>query len=123
MTTTAPFKPLTKDAVADLLGVSIRTVENWVNDGTLPSPSKLGARVYWHPTSFYAWLDKTLSHATAASVPQEQGVTPSGQPADEAPAASPERPNRQTTRRGAGRPNSIARMRSKDDSVLQALNA
>ncbi len=29
------FKPLTKDDIADVLGVSGRTIENWVSDGTL----------------------------------------------------------------------------------------
>lgn len=55
------FKPMSKEDVADVLGVSVRTVENWVNEGTLPAPTKLGNRVYWHPNAFYAWLDQRLS--------------------------------------------------------------
>lgn len=55
------FKPLTKEHIADVLGISLRTVENWVADGTLPAPKKLGNRVYWHPDTFYAWLDHRLS--------------------------------------------------------------
>lgn len=51
---------MTKDAVADVLGVSARTIENWVNDGIVPAPKKLGNRVYWHPNAFYAWLDGYL---------------------------------------------------------------
>ena len=70
MLSAPPFKPLTKDDVADALGVSTRTVENWVKDGTLPSPRKLGNRVYWHPRTFYEWLDRVLaddpSHAETA---------------------------------------------------------
>ena len=58
---TAEFKPLTKENVAEVLGFSLRTVENWVNDGTLIAPRKLGNRVYWHPSAFYEWLDLTLS--------------------------------------------------------------
>lgn len=54
---TAEFKPLTKENVAEVLGISLRTVENWVNDGTLIAPRKLGNRVYWHPSAFYEWLD------------------------------------------------------------------
>lgn len=71
------FKPLTKDAIADVLGISLRTIENWVNDGTLPAPKKLGNRVYWHPNAFYAWLDHRLTSndetevlADATSAPQ-----------------------------------------------------
>jgi excisionase family DNA binding protein len=40
MTTTTAFKPLTKDDLADVLGVSLRTIENWVNDRTLPAPNE-----------------------------------------------------------------------------------
>jgi excisionase family DNA binding protein len=66
MTTVAAFKPLSKDDLAEVLGVSIRTVENWVNDGVLPAPTKLGNRVYWHPTTFYGWLDRRLSSGTGS---------------------------------------------------------
>lgn len=62
----APFKPLTKDEVAEILGVSIRTVENYVNDGQMPAPASLGRRVYWHPDLFYAWLDSFLRSQSGA---------------------------------------------------------
>lgn len=61
MTTIIAFKPLTKDDIADVLGVSLRTIENWVNDRTLPAPKKLGNRVYWHPNIFYTWLEHRLT--------------------------------------------------------------
>ncbi len=65
MTFAAAFKPLTKEDIADVLGISLRTVENWVNEGTLLSPKKIGNRVYWHPTAFYAWLDRCLADTAA----------------------------------------------------------
>lgn len=66
MTIAAAFKPLTKDDLGEVLGVSQRTIENWVNDGTIPAPRKLGNRVYWHPNTFYGWLDQYLT----AGVPE-----------------------------------------------------
>lgn len=63
MTTPSAFTPLTKQAVADSLGISIRSVENWINDGTLPAPAKLGNRVYWHPDVYYDWLSNRLKAA------------------------------------------------------------
>ena len=54
------FTPLTKQAVADVLGISVRSVENWISDGTLPAPVKLGNRVYWHPDVFFGWLSRRL---------------------------------------------------------------
>ena len=53
MTIYNTFKPLTKEHIADVPGISFRTIENWVGDGTLPAPKKLGNRVYWHPNAFY----------------------------------------------------------------------
>lgn len=74
MNTFSAFTPLTKQAVADSLGISIRSVENWINDGTLPAPAKLGNRVYWHPDVYYAWLSHRLkmeSSVESLSVPED----------------------------------------------------
>lgn len=60
MTAHVPFTPLTKQAVADSLGISIRTIENWINEGILPAPTRLGGRVYWHPDVYYSWLSRRL---------------------------------------------------------------
>lgn len=80
MTTATAFRPLSKEDLADVLGVSIRTIENWVNDGILPVPTKLGNRVYWHPNTFYAWLDRRLS-ADAATAEAVQDSATEPQPA------------------------------------------
>jgi len=59
----AAFKPLTKDDIAAVLSVSLRTIENWVQEGIVPPPAKIGNRVYWHPGVFYAWLEGRLTVA------------------------------------------------------------
>lgn len=61
MNNTVAFRPLKKDDLAEVLGISQRTVDNWVTEGVLPAPTKLGNRVYWHPNVFYAWLDLRLA--------------------------------------------------------------
>jgi len=65
MTHHAAFVPLSKQAVADILGISVRSVENWINDGILPAPAKLGNRVYWHPDVFYGWMSNRLREPSA----------------------------------------------------------
>lgn len=60
MTVTTAFKQLTKDDIAEVLGTSLRTIEDWINKYTLPIPKKIGSRVYWRPTVFYTWLDQRL---------------------------------------------------------------
>lgn len=57
---TSPFAPLTKEAVADVLCCTTRTIENMVNSGELPAPARIAGRVFWHPDVFYSWLDRTL---------------------------------------------------------------
>jgi excisionase family DNA binding protein len=87
---TNAFKPMTKDDVAEVLGLSLRTVENWVNEGTLPSPTKLGNRVYWHPGVFYSWLERclTVAHAQDEMVPQGCTVTLTGEQARKSKSAT-----------------------------------
>ncbi len=85
---TTEFRPLTKEDIAQVLGVSLRTVENWVNDGTLVAPGKIGSRVYWHPRSFYEWLDRTLSATAgcaAAAEPMQVAGAPEPLPASRIP--------------------------------------
>ncbi len=58
------FTPLTKEDVADVLGVSLRTIENWVASEVFPAPASIGGRVFWHPDVFYSWLDHRLRSGT-----------------------------------------------------------
>lgn len=55
-----PFLPLTKSDVAEVLGVSIRTIENLVKSQRMPAPGHVGGRALWHPEIFYSWLDNEL---------------------------------------------------------------
>ncbi len=54
------FKPLSRHDVAAILGVSVRTIENWRREKRIPPSVEIGGRVYWHPEVFYAGLDATL---------------------------------------------------------------
>lgn len=86
MTTSSAFTPMTKQAVADSLGISIRSVENWINDGMLPAPAKLGNRVYWHPDVYFAWLSQRLK--AESSVETQAQPTEIPEPARRAPASA-----------------------------------
>jgi len=54
------FKPLSRHDVASILGVSVRTVENWRREKRIPPSYDIGGRTYWHPEVFYAGLNVTL---------------------------------------------------------------
>lgn len=68
----APFKPLTKEDVASLLGVTPRCIEQWVEQGLLPRWRKLGTRCFWHPHVFFSWLDTYLQ--SEESLPNMGGI-------------------------------------------------
>jgi excisionase family DNA binding protein len=105
----AAFKPLTKDDIADVLGVSGRTIENWVNDGTLPAPKRLGNRVYWHPGIFFGWLEQRL-------VGEDAGVGGQVVNPETGPAMLPA-----PTSRGAKPAKSeVERLRARDRAKLSA---
>jgi len=82
---TTAFKPLTKPAVADILGVSVRTIENWIDERILVAPAKVGGRVFWHPDDFYAWLEQQLRAPKDASAETGAGTTPAKSRADKSP--------------------------------------
>jgi predicted DNA-binding transcriptional regulator AlpA len=54
------YQPITKDRAAEVLSVSKRTINNLVAKGIMPTPSHIGRRIYWHPETFFAWLDLHL---------------------------------------------------------------
>lgn len=60
MTTSIPCIPLSKEDVAKAMGVTTRTIENWVKYEGMPAPSSIGNRVYWHPDIFDEWLQRRL---------------------------------------------------------------
>lgn len=82
MTPPTAFQPLTKENVADLLGISTRCIENWVNNGTLIAPARLGNRVYWHPEVFFKWLGDYLIEQHAAAVTATTPASPVDEPCE-----------------------------------------
>lgn len=58
---TQPFTPITREQAAQILSVSIATIDNWILKGILPKPKGIGERlVYWHPDAFYSRLHALL---------------------------------------------------------------
>jgi hypothetical protein len=63
----APFKPVTKGDAAELLGVSTKTVDNYIKAGLLPPPRPFGGRELWHPDIFFACLRDALMPSVSGS--------------------------------------------------------
>ncbi|MFW5453927.1 helix-turn-helix transcriptional regulator [Thioalkalivibrio sulfidiphilus] len=48
----------TKSELAQHLGVSVRSVERWINSKQLPPPKRLGGRrVVWHTAVIEKWIN------------------------------------------------------------------
>jgi hypothetical protein len=56
-----PFIPVTREKAAEVLSVSLATIDNWIDSEILPPTTKIGKRLeYWHPDIFYGSLDALL---------------------------------------------------------------
>jgi hypothetical protein len=62
-TSTVPFKPVSKADAAETLGVSTKTIDNYIKSGLLPAPRPFGGRELWHPDIFYSCLHDALMPA------------------------------------------------------------
>lgn len=55
-----PFQLLSRRQVAEILDVSVRTLDNWQKCERMPKAVDIGGRVYWHSEVFYGWLDQKM---------------------------------------------------------------
>ena len=81
-----PYKLITKEAAAELLSVSKRTIDNWIADGTLPMPTSIGRRVYWHPDAFRHWEDGKLGLEQVAQASMPPSLSRRGRPRSQMPS-------------------------------------
>jgi hypothetical protein len=57
------FKLVTKADAAQVFGVCTKTVDHFIRDGLLPTPTRFASREYWHPEVFRNFLDRTFGHS------------------------------------------------------------
>lgn len=80
-------KLVTKADAADVFHVCIKTIDNYIRDGRLPTPVQFGSKDYWHPADFEAFLDATFRRSAFPSHAPEivEGPLPSQPTANQAP--------------------------------------
>lgn len=62
-------RAITRDAVADMLGVSLSTVQRLVRCGELPAPIRVGGSPRWLASEIAAWLrERRGAAATSGEV-------------------------------------------------------
>ena len=59
---TDPFEPITRERAAEILEISLGTLDAMVRDGDLPPPCRIGnaRKVYWDPDIFFSTLRALL---------------------------------------------------------------
>jgi hypothetical protein len=105
-----PFKPLTKEDIAEVFRVTPRTIENWVEQGDMPAPVRIGNRVFWHPDVFYGWLHELLRVSSALPAPERPAI---------AVNAVPKRRSTTDTARGQLRSQNVKRLATLGGSRTQ----
>lgn len=122
MTHPAAFKPLSKNDVAEILGVTVRTIENHVSAGLLPAPLSIGNRRYWHPDVFYGWLEQALRGGVRNPSDVEITEHPDS---EESATVKSSTPNSATKARKPTQPgervSSVERARARDKAALKKL--
>jgi excisionase family DNA binding protein len=59
-------RTITSEGVAELFGISMRTVQAWVKSRKLPTPVKVGRRLLWNEDEILALLDAADGEGGAA---------------------------------------------------------
>ena len=72
--TSDPFKPITRELAAEILAVSLSTLDALIASGAIPRPIALGdlRRVYWHPDIFYGALHRALGVPEGKNIPAKK---------------------------------------------------
>ena len=73
-----PFRLLNRREVADMLGLSVPTIDKLTASGKIPIPIKIGRSVKWRPDQITDFINKKVENA---------GTVPAGQTQAPAPAA------------------------------------
>jgi len=122
MNSPVPFKPLSKTDVADILGVTVRTIENHIVANILPAPAAIGNRRYWHPDVFYAWLEQALRNGgvNPSDAASPRAAAPTQASFAEAPAPCGVLPEPASSR-GQAKGSAVERARVRDRARLRKL--
>jgi len=115
----APTLPklVTKAHAAEIFGVCVKSIDNYIAQGLLPRPVAFASREYWHPEVFEAFLAHTFKPSADAvhdAAPVEMALR--GSPAPAHSISTPARP------RGAESAASV-RQRMRQHAKLSECNA
>lgn len=61
------FRLVTRADVAQIFGVCVKTVDNYIEQGLIPKPVSFASKEYWHPDDIRAFIDDTFRRGATKS--------------------------------------------------------
>jgi predicted DNA-binding transcriptional regulator AlpA len=69
------FTMLTREDVASIFDISLRTLDRWVSGGDIPEPLKVGGRTYWTYSQIKDWIEQGCPAQNNGNLPRSRRPT------------------------------------------------
>jgi len=116
------FRLVTRADVAQMFGVCVKTVDNYIKEGLLPQPVQFASREYWHPDDMQSFMDATFKRMPSAPSPTPAVQLSGAQAIPEASPTRHEAPRKACTPKSrASHP--TVRAKTRGQALLHRLNS
>lgn len=113
---------MTRADVAQMFGVCVKTVDNYIKEGLLPQPVQFASREYWHPDDMRSFMDATFKRSSPAPLPNAAAQSTGAQMAPQASATRHDaQPNPPSPKSRDSHP--TVRAKTRGHALLQRLNS
>jgi|GEM_PF-2263424 hypothetical protein len=116
------FRLVTRADVAQMFGVCVKTVDNYIKEGLLPQPVQFASREYWHPDDMRSFMDATFKRSSPAPLPNAAAQATDAQMVPQASATRHgAQPNPPSPKSRDSHP--TVRAKTRGHALLQRLNS
>lgn len=115
------FRLVTRADVAQIFGVCVKTIDNYIQQGLLPQPVAFASKEYWHPDDIKIFLDETFKRAVAGQTQSAQSVSVVS-PKSDAPSQLPP-DNARKVEKARQKSHPVERAKVRQSALLQKLNS
>lgn len=116
------FRLVTRADVAQMFGVCVKTVDNYIKEGLLPQPVQFASREYWHPDDMRSFMDATFKRTPSAPSPTPAVPSDGAQVAPEATPTRHEAPRKARIPKSHGS-NPTVKAKTRGLALLHRLNS
>lgn len=124
MPISSDLRLVTKADAAEIFGVCVKTIDNYIRQGRLPAPIQFASKEYWHPDDFSAFLASTFKRSSVEGQQDRDAVRVDGVPDVRLPtSALPETRRASAMLRQRKDSNPVVRQRVRQKELLMRLNS